>query len=331
MTTTSVEAGTTFRPGKAMMVRALRHIVPHRGLWLMLASLYAVNMVWLAADPRLSVAPPWPLVWVGAVVLIPLLLLWREWRAVVFDRFLSQMFSAMLASIFATLMMQQLSIYNHLAMSLPLQLQDEMLMAWDRALGFDWNHYAHLVAGTEWGREFLIFAYNSLINLVLGIIIAISLWFGRFDRVNELAFLTLASGLVCVTVAALLPAVSAWHTVASPETKAMLGGQPGLEWIDQFQALRGSEPVIMDLLRMEGLATFPSFHTCLGLIMAWCSRGRWSGAVLGGVSGLAVIAATPVFGGHYLIDLLGGLVVMAGVILLWRRIAPDKPSGQGRP
>jgi hypothetical protein len=330
MTTTSVEAGTPLGPVGAV-TRALRHLVPHVGLWLMLACLCAVNMVWLGASPRLSVAPPWPLIWAGAVALIPLLVLWREWRGAVFDRFLSLMFHVMLAVIFAALMMQQLGLFNHLAMSLPLPLQDERLMAWDRALGFDWNHYANLVAGTAWGRELLIFAYNSLINLVLGTIIVVALWLGRVDRVNELAFLTFASGLVCVTVAALFPALSAWFTVATPQTRAMIGGQPGLEWIDQFHALRGSEPVIMDIPRMEGLATFPSFHTCLGLIMAWCSRGRWTGAILGGLSGLAVIAATPVFGGHYLIDLLGGAVVMAGVILLWRRIAPHRRSGRGRP
>ena len=41
-----------------------------------------------------------------------------------------------------------------------------------------------------------------------------------------------------------------------------------------------------------------------------------------------ILAATPVYGGHYGVDLLGGAAVMAGAILLWRRLGPVLLSGR---
>ena len=63
---------------------------------------------------------------------------------------------------------------------------------------------------------------------------------------------------------------------------ALLGRPPRIgdrvEYDDVFfevTALRGNGPVQIDLRTMEGLSTFPSYHTCLGLILIWCSRGSW--------------------------------------------------------
>lgn len=92
-------------------------------------------------------------------------------------------------------------------------------------------------------------------------------------------------------------------------------------WVADLTALRGNGPVQIDLRTMEGLSTFPSYHTCLGLILIWCSRGSWVSALAGWGSGLAVIAATPVFGGHYAADLIAGALVMAGVVPLWQLVA----------
>lgn len=105
----------------------------------------------------------------------------------------------------------------------------------------------------------------------------------------------------------------------------MLGQEVWSEWRGQFHAVRSGEPMVFGTFPLMGLVTFPSYHTCMGLIIIWCSRGHPLTLAAGGVAGLGVIAVTPVFGGHYFVDLLGGAAVMLVLVLLWHR--PWRRSG----
>jgi len=307
---------------------ARRYLFPHWGMWLVPASLAGLNLAWIALDPRLSLAQGSIVTMLFVGVGTPLALAYRALRGRGFDPVLEALFRMLMVALFAGLFTQQLNLFSHLMMTLKLPLADGLLHGWDEALGFDWNAYAQLLGATWWSRMVLQIAYSNMIPPAIGAILVGAIWTGRYDRVEELAFLVLASGFICVGIAGLLPAEDAWYFVASPQTQALLGGQPGLEWMDQFKALRGEQPVAFNLGSMGGLATFPSFHACLAITIIWCSRGRWYTALPGAAAGLVILAATPVYGGHYGVDVLGGAVVMAGLILLWRRRGPVLPSGR---
>ncbi|WP_161957300.1 phosphatase PAP2 family protein [Aestuariivirga litoralis] len=257
-------------------------------------------------------------------------LAYRQWRGPCHGRGFDTLFRLLMLAFFAGFLTQQINLFSHLMMTLGLPWADRHLAAWDSALGFDWNGYARLVTAHPWSRRGLLIAYSLAIGPALAMILIIAVWRGRHDRVDEVAFLALASGFICVAVAGLLPAVSAWSSVASPDVLAGLGHLPEV-WLEQVKALRGDGPVSLDLGTMEGIATFPSFHTCLALIIAWCSRGHWSGFLAGSTVGLAILAATPVHGAHYGVDLLGGAAVITGLVLLWPRLAPRVRSGGSRP
>jgi hypothetical protein len=308
----------------ALMAR--RHLFPHWSLWVPLLGLAAINMVWVLLEPRFSLSSR--SIFMMSLVLIgcPLALLYRHLRGPSFDRLLDALFRMLMVVLFAGLLTQQLNLFNHLSMSLAMPLADGWLNAWDRALGFDWNGYAAMVAAHPWIYSLLAFAYGPFIGIAFAALVVFPVWLGRYERVNEVAFLALTSAFICIGLAALFPAEAAWITIATPETKTLLGEQPGLYWADQFSALRGSGPVVLNLREMQGLATFPSFHACLGLIIMWGSRGHWLTFLVGSIGGLGVLAATPVFGWHYAVDLLAGAMVVAGAILLWQRVAP---SGKG--
>lgn len=299
-------------------------------MWLFLCALMVVNLIWVALSPRLSLS--WgavgPMLLVAAGV--PLALIYRELRGRDMDRLLEALFRMLMVALFAGLLTQQVNLFSHLMMTLGRPLADPLLLAWDEALGFDWNRYAAFMTAHTWSRALLYVSYLDLIQPALLVIVFSALWFRRYDRVEEVAFLALVSGFICVFIAGLMPAVAAWSSVATPETLALLR-QPALHWGDQFQRLRGDGPVVFSLGEMEGLATFPSYHACLAIIVMWCSRGRWFTALPGVVAGLAILAATPIYGAHYGIDLLGGAGVMAVSILLWRRVGPALQKGGARP
>lgn len=305
-------------------------LCPAPRLWLVLCLLFCLNMAWVAFDPRLSLSPgSW---WAMGVVALgtPLALAWRRYRRNSPDRTRENLLSLLLVALYAGFLTQQVNLFSHLAMSLGMPFADQRLAAWDRALGFDWNAYAHWAGAARWSRAVLFLAYAVAIGPALLAILAGSVWTGRHDRVDEVGFLALASGLVCISVAGLLPAVSAWNSVATASSKELLGPQSGL-WLDQLSALRSAKSVSLDLGSLEGLATFPSFHTCLAVIILWGSRGTWPGFLAGSLVGLAIIASTPLYGSHYGVDVLAGAGLTAGLALMWLRITSGPRRAGGRP
>jgi hypothetical protein len=306
----------------AWVKAACRHLTPHWGFWLATLAVAALDGAWLALSPRLRLPPWFPFAVLVFAVTVAAALALRQLRDATFDRWLAAAFRVLMFTSFAVALNFSVQTLNCLLMSLNWPLADPALLAADRALGFDWNAYAMWVGAQEWLRPGLQFAYSNLVYKALPVLVAVFAVLGRDDRIDELAFLSIGAALVCIAIAAMVPAHAAWVTLASPEAVAAYGGIPYPGWLPQFTALRGTAPMVIDPTVMGGLATFPSFHTCLGLILLWCSRGHWLTQAAGAAGGAAVIAATPVFGGHYLVDLLAGSLVMVVLVLVWHQPRP---------
>jgi hypothetical protein len=298
---------------------ACRHLTPHWAFWLAMLAVAAVDGAWLTLSSRFSL-PPWFLsAALASAAVLPAAIALRHLRDATFDPWLAAAFRVLMFTVFAMALNFSIQTLNCLLMSLNWPLADPALLAADQALGFDWNSYVVWAGSHDWLRQGLQFAYSGMVYKALPVLVAVFAVLRRDDRINELAFLSLGAALVCIAVAAMVPARAAWATLAGPEALATYGGMPYAGWLPQFTALRGTAPMVIDPTAMGGLATFPSFHTCLGLILLWCSRGHWLTLAAGVAGGTAVIAATPVFGGHYLVDLLAGSLVMVALVLLWHR------------
>ena len=91
----------------------------------------------------------------------------------------------------------------------------------------------------------------------------------------------------------------------------------------QLAALLAHGPGLISPTDTKGLIGFPSYHAVLALLVmfyAWkVSWLRWPAVALN----LLVLVATPIQGGHHLIDLLGGGAVAA--LALWTVNALEMP------
>ena len=192
-------------------------------------------------------------------------------------------------------------------------LWDARLESWDRALGFDWLSYVHWVDRSPALTGLLHLSYGSLIPQIIVLVLAL----GFTLRVAELRTVMLAAilcGTVCILVSAFVPAISypAYLGVTGSDFQ-YVDPWGGYVHLADLKALRDGTFAELRLSSMQGIITFPSFHAGLSLVAMWgfwASRMawlRWPGMTLAALT----IAATPVDGGHYLVDVLAGLAIAA--------------------
>jgi len=72
--------------------------------------------------------------------------------------------------------------------------------------------------------------------------------------------------------------------------------------------LRGGGPLSFDLSRLQGLISFPSYHTVLAVLLTYAHRRSLLLAPIALVNGI-MLFSIPSYGGHYLIDIIAGAAV----------------------
>jgi hypothetical protein len=213
-------------------------------------------------------------------------------------------------------------------------LQDARLAAVDRALGFDWMGWAAQVWQHPLLYATLTLAYFSYVPQFTASI-AYYAFTGRSGRAVELLWLLIIAFGLTMAVFALLPAKGPW---VEYDVAAKLQSFP----VTYFAALRGGALHVVDVLQVEGVVDFPSFHAVYAVLLTYVHRGerRLFPAAL--ALNAVMLLSLPVPGGHYLADIIVGLLIAGAAIALWslrpRRapealaIAPqeeDVPYGQG--
>lgn len=198
-------------------------------------------------------------------------------------------------------------------------LLDPQFAALDRHIGFNWVGYLSWTAAHPSIARGLRAAYFSSMYQTAAVIVALAL-LGQIQRLIAFLWLFILTSATVIVLSGLLPAAGAfvYHEPAAA-LRAVVGLDAGVWHLDQFEALRRGSLTVIDFSKLEGLVTFPSFHTALAMICAWgfwtVRCARWPMAALSAV----IIASTPSIGGHYLIDVIGGAALTVVAILLVNR------------
>jgi membrane-associated phospholipid phosphatase len=206
-------------------------------------------------------------------------------------------------------------------------------------MGFDWYSLIHWVDAHRIVAMPLGFAYASLIPQVIVLIVAL----GFGNHLKELRNFMLAAmicGTATVLLSPLFPALNqfAYRHIA-PAAFPNLNVASGYTELRNFQALRSGTIGSLQLRDLQGIIAFPSYHAGLAAITLWGfmnSKIRWVGWP-GAALALATILSTPIDGGHYLVDVIGGLCVgacslaVAKKAIFWRfpallRASPSRRS-----
>jgi hypothetical protein len=193
-------------------------------------------------------------------------------------------------------------------------LWDDRLAVADRMLGFDWP--ALFAAADRSGAALWIggLAYHSLtVQMIVAIVVLSAA--GQARRLSLAVTAAILSGFVTILLSGVTPAMG---NVFDPAGYRHLW--PSVAWMEQdmLRGLRSGTWRTLDLTRLMGIVTFPSYHATLPVILAWAQRDRPGWRVVAPVWAGLTIVATPLFGGHYAVDVLAGIGL--AVVALW--VAP---------
>jgi membrane-associated phospholipid phosphatase len=202
--------------------------------------------------------------------------------------------------------------------SFNLPLIDPYLVKTDALFGFDWLAYAGFVNQRPWLSITSSIVYVTTISQIALCVIALGLS-GNVTRGRQLGAAVIISGLICVLTAGILPSAGALgYLRPGPEFLAGANAIVDLEYKQVFFDLRSGAERFISLDNLHGLVAFPSYHgtlSALVVISLWTFRfWRWPALALN----FCVILATPVDGGHHMIDALAGVGV---ALLAWQLAA----------
>ncbi len=221
-------------------------------------------------------------------------------------------------------------LLTYAAMATDFPYRDAELYAIDQFLGFDRQAYLSFFNSRPWLQSAAAFAYLSFLPQ-FALVPPLLLFFS--DQTKRLQILIFAFGgalILTSAISALVPAVDAYVYVdITPSVFARISAQLKTQ-VPTLEALRSGALHLLRLNDLEGLITFPSFHTTGGLLFAWALLKtpylRWPALAVNG----ALIASTPVVGAHYFIDLVGGAAVAAISLFASQRLyhasAPRQPA-----
>ena len=189
---------------------------------------------------------------------------------------------------------------------------DAMLARGDAALGFDWLAWYHVVQDHRLLRGLLHGAYVVLVPEMVLFIIALPLS-GMLPRAYELLSGLAISLIPTLILFALFPAECAWVVFQAEPGRMPL-------FLRDLVALRSGAMPVVEIGRLNGLVTFPSFHTVMAILMTYAARGTRFLFLACVVNGLMIVGCLSE-GGHYLVDLIAGGVIAIGTIVVLRYLA----------
>ena len=204
------------------------------------------------------------------------------------------------------------TVMSYAAATVGRPLIDRELLLADQFIGYDWRAYASFVANHPSIARAMQFSYAFIFFMPLIVTVALSAT-KKVQALEKFILAGLVSLVMTVGIFVLFPATTAWTylQVSDAEVSAFhhltLSSQ---DWIGKLIQIRQGDAANLKKLDGNGLIAFPSFHCTAALLFVWSTWTiGWLRVPMMAVC-LALLIATPIFGGHYISDMIAGAVVM---------------------
>lgn len=214
-----------------------------------------------------------------------------------------------------------ISPLTYVAAAANVPLQDANLLAIDRALGLDWRAYVTIVNDHPTLAAVLSYGYSMIRWPIFAIPVVLAA-VHRYERLQQFTFAFAVSLIVTTIISALVPAIGVYQEIGlDPATLPNLDPRAYLDQLRDLGPVRAGTLRHLDLFGLAGIVTFPSFHAASALLYGWALWPvRWIRPIAVLANG-AMLASTPIDGGHYFVDLIAGLVIAFVAIVAARCVS----------
>lgn len=223
-------------------------------------------------------------------------------------------FAQFMAFVFSFVML------NYIASATTRPFYDETFYNMDLAIGFNWRDYVGWLNEHPIINQVFSLAYQSLKFQMFSVISALAITH-QYQRLSGMMLAIMLSALSCIVLAALFPAVAPYtYLKIQPTDFPNVSQAAAYIHVSDLMAMREGSFKLFVISHLKGIVAFPSFHASLAVLLAWgfwtVPYLRWPFLLLN-LTMLACIAPT---GGHYMVDVIGGVVIALVMLAVMKRI-----------
>lgn len=290
-----------------------RNAVIYAGAWGTIIAVTAVDLLW-ARRAGIQISHGWPTSALGRFA-APILCAAALWWIASLDRYrrltravrCSEFSVAILCLVTIGVWAETVSVASYLGVGLNVPTIADVLVRFDEAIGFHWPSAYHWVNAHRGLRIVLKYAYWSAFAQLLLVPFSLAVVRRQSDMAEFLAILLL-SAIVLLAISIPFPAESAflYYGITDPGTAST---------VRDFTLLRSAAMPAINPYAVQGLVSMPSYHTMLAIFFAYSVRHVRLVFLTLVVLNAVMIASTITVGGHYLADVLAGIVCGVAVII----------------
>lgn len=219
---------------------------------------------------------------------------------------------------------------GYIAASAAFPMQEARLLAFDRALGLDFRTYLSFVNDRPGLIRALASAYSSIFIQLTLLVVLLPLC-GLYRRAAEFVLSCALTLIITTVISTLIPATGVYHALGLlPADHRNIEPSVYYDTLRELPLVRDGTTRVLDAFRLGPLLTFPSFHAITAILYAWALWPiRW--LRVAGISwNTVVLAATPIGGGHFFVDVVAGVVIALATIYATHRLGKNLVRGQLR-
>jgi membrane-associated phospholipid phosphatase len=232
------------------------------------------------------------------------------------------------ASVLAQLILAGMLIgpLSYIAATANYPFQDKNLHAIDQFLWLDWRPYLKFVDEHGLGSISKI-GYSTFVWQPFLVPIVLCLR-GYVARSYQFALAFLLTMMITVVISMFLPAAGTYTFFGlSPSDYPNLHPSDDFDHMRHLPLLREGKMRLMEIGRVKGIVTFPSFHAAGGFLYLWALWAVWWMRPIALVCNGLLLLATPIDGGHYFIDVIAGVALAVCSIWIVQKLSRTLERG----
>lgn len=213
-------------------------------------------------------------------------------------------------------------MFNYLMMPTVNPPIDKTMIWLDSLVGYHWPDIIAWAAANPMLNDIFRYAYMSTIPQIGLLIIVLGLS-GRARQLHVMMVSITITSVLAVVFWGYFPSHGAKSLFTLPaEIELMANPIVTTEYGRDLLRMAAEGPGLISPASVKGLIAFPSYHAVLAFTAVYSMRGVRGLFPIYVVLNLLIIPATPLHGGHHLIDVFAGLALFAlGTVLAEKTVA----------